>query len=118
MESKLIVSPNDTKRWYNEDGQLHRERGPAVIWPDGAEEWWLNGQLHRDVGPAVILLGGEEWWYRNDKLHREDGPAVIWADSAVEWFLNGKDLSFKEWADKLNIDQKARLEMVMRWNPD
>ena len=31
------------KRWYKDD-QLHREDGPAVEWPDGDTDWWLNGR--------------------------------------------------------------------------
>lgn len=29
-------------RWYN-NGELHREDGPAVEWPYGSKEWYLNG---------------------------------------------------------------------------
>ena len=36
-------------------GILHREDGPAKIWPDGAEEWWVEGRKHRDGDlPAFI----------------------------------------------------------------
>jgi hypothetical protein len=31
-----------TKRWYNEQGELHREDGPAVESPCGYKEWYLN----------------------------------------------------------------------------
>lgn len=30
--------------WKNEDEDLHREDGPAVIYNDGIEQWWLNGE--------------------------------------------------------------------------
>jgi len=33
--------------WYNEEGYLHREDGPAVISSDGGVvEWWLNGNYY------------------------------------------------------------------------
>ena len=91
----MIVSPNGTKTWrHNEEGYFHRELDPAVILSDGTHMWYLNG-----------------------KKHREDGPAIIWSSGTEEWFLNGKNLSFTEWADKLNLDPKTRLEMVLKWNP-
>jgi len=33
---------NGTQFWYFE-GDLHREEGPAIIWPDGKKEWFLDG---------------------------------------------------------------------------
>ena len=30
--------------WFK-DGFLHKEDGPAVIYPDGDKEWWTNGEL-------------------------------------------------------------------------
>jgi hypothetical protein len=37
----------DTCRWYN-DGVLHRENGPAVIYPDRTYEWWINGVMQEN----------------------------------------------------------------------
>ena len=31
-----------TKCWYNEQGQSHREDGPAIEWADGDKEWYIN----------------------------------------------------------------------------
>lgn len=48
----LFYRPNDlptteliggTKIWQNREGELHRSEGPAVIYPDGQQEWWTNG---------------------------------------------------------------------------
>ena len=36
LENLIILYKND-------DEELHREDGPAVIWPDGRKEWWING---------------------------------------------------------------------------
>jgi len=47
-----------TKRWYNENRELHREDGPAIEWADGSEEWYLNDKRHREDGPAIIRAGG------------------------------------------------------------
>jgi hypothetical protein len=37
--------------------------GPSVEWADGTKYWNLNGQLHREDGPAVIEVDGSEHWY-------------------------------------------------------
>ena len=31
-------------RWVNENGQLHREDGPAVEYLDGRKYWWYNAR--------------------------------------------------------------------------
>jgi len=71
----------DRTAWYNLDGLLHREDGPATVYADGRKEWWING-----------------------KRHREDGPAVEYADGAKTWFLNGKILSEYEFNKRLQSD--------------
>lgn len=39
--------------YCNEHGQLHRTDGPARIFPDGYQAWYLNGKRHRTGGPAI-----------------------------------------------------------------
>lgn len=75
--------------WRTPNGDLHREYGPAVIWPNGEKEWWRDGMLHRDDGPAVEMTGGESGWYKLGKIHREDGPATIGVDGSTNYFLFG-----------------------------
>lgn len=67
-----------------------KEDGPAIIRPDGAQEWWLHDKLHREDGPAIIRSDGSEFWYVRGDLHREDGPAVIWKDGSKEWWIHGE----------------------------
>ena len=44
MKSKLTICVDGAKIWYLRlNGQLHREDGPAVEYPDGTIVWWLNG---------------------------------------------------------------------------
>lgn len=39
----------DTKLWLDQD-VVHRSDGPAVIFPDGVERWYLRGkEVTRDV---------------------------------------------------------------------
>ena len=64
---KVIVDELNTIRWYNEQGKLHREDGPAVEYADGSKSWFRNGQFHREDGPAVEYADGRKYWYINDK---------------------------------------------------
>lgn len=67
-------------KWLK-NGELHRERGPAVVegikaYPEyDKQEWFLEGKRHREDGPAVITVFGTEWFLQG-KWHREGGPAV------------------------------------------
>ena len=56
---------------------------------NGSMEWWQNGKLHREDGPAIVWgNGGKEWW-QNGLRHRIGGPAVIRSDGSKEWWLTG-----------------------------
>jgi hypothetical protein len=45
------IDKNNEITWYNDQEQMHREDGPALIYPvtgwnaDGVE-WWLNDAFH------------------------------------------------------------------------
>ena len=93
---KVTVSEYGTKCWYNEQGQRHREDGPALDCANGTKSWYLNDKLHREGDPAIECANGDKWWYHNDQFHREDGPAVEYANGDKRWFLNGKLLTEAE----------------------
>jgi len=58
-----------TIRFYNEDRELHRSNGPAIIHPDGTKVWFINGNRHRLDGPAVEYINGtKEWWINGELL--------------------------------------------------
>lgn len=69
-----------TIRFYD-GSQLHREGDkPAVIYPDGTEEYYKNGLLHRDGDkPAVIKSDGTEEYYENGQLYRVGDETILWA---------------------------------------
>ena len=58
-------------RYYNEQGQFHREDGPAIEYASGTKYWYLNGLVHREDGPAVEYTDGHKAWYLNDKRYSE-----------------------------------------------
>ena len=72
--------------YYNDLHQLHREDGPAYIYPDGTPD-------------------GTQFWYLNGKYHREDGPAVIYSNGTKVWYLNGKRITdeVNQWFEECNL---------------
>lgn len=80
--------------WYVR-GKLHREDGPAEVWPNMYSKWYRYGKLHRVGGPAVEWKHGPCQYYFNGKLHRLDGPAIyhnlfMMAD---QYFVDGIEYS-------------------------
>ena len=85
-------------RYRNRYKELHREDGPAVIYPNGNKLWYLNGKLHRENGPAIEHVNGNKRWYLNGKKHREDGPAVELVHGYRLKLIDGKDVrGYRAW---------------------
>jgi hypothetical protein len=92
---------NNRIEYYNENGYLHREDGPAIEYNDGRKLYYINGKRHRTDGPACEYINNR-CWFINGKKHREDGPAVEYNDGQKLWFLNNKYYSTeKEWFNGL-----------------
>lgn len=67
------IHENGSKSWYNSNGELHRDDGPAIEWYDGSNRWFINGKRHRNDGPAIEHGDGTKAWYINGLRHRDDG---------------------------------------------
>jgi len=93
---KVTVDKDKTIRWYNSNGQRHREGGPAMEGANGTKAWYINGQLHREDGPAMEYASGDKEWFINGQLHREDGPAYEGANGTKSWYINGERLTEAE----------------------
>ena len=65
--------------WKNENGEYHREDGPAFIGANGYQEWYINGKRHREDGPAVIDADGTQYWWINS--YNVTGNVAEWAKS-------------------------------------
>lgn len=87
-DGPAIVYPDGLRIWYRH-GKRHRVDGPAFDDPRGRKEWWVDGEHHRDGAPATIAGDGTEVWYSHGKRHRADGPAVIYPGARPEeWWIN------------------------------
>lgn len=124
---KVITDQNGAVKSFNIKGMLHNTSGPAVISPDGSEEWFLDGIRHRgDGGPAVKRWNGDRkgfayFWYMHSQLHRIGGPAIIedmWhGESSREWFENNKRhrIEVDEWGAVLPaVEKKVKGKCILR----
>jgi len=60
-QSKRIVCSDGIQMWLTLVGEdLHREDGPAVIWPDGFKEYWLEDKRDRPEAGSLFVGTMEE----------------------------------------------------------
>ena len=64
---EVRVYDDGTKEYYNEDGELHREDGPAAEWYWGECRWFLNGE-----GLSI-----SEWCDRTGKSEKEKAILLL-----------------------------------------
>ncbi len=84
---------------------------------DGTEVWYNGeGMIHRDDGPAYHIPEGVTAWYQYGLLHREDGPAVVYYEGLQYWYLNGVCYSFPEFVQQLFGDAPEATAFLLRWS--
>ncbi len=67
LKTKKYISPDGTVR-HIKDGKLHNWEGPALITPEGKEEYYINGVQHTKD---------------SHKKARKDGVGLPWYKSGV-----------------------------------
>ena len=104
LKYRIDISPlTGTRRYYNTAQLLHREDGPAIVYPYGRHEWYRNGLRHRDVGPAIETAYGHREWWQNGKLHCGNGPAIERYNGHTEWWLNGTPYTEQNYYAQLKV---------------
>ena len=71
LKNGKYINAFGIEHWY-QNGQYHRDGGPAFTYPNGEEHWYQLGNLHRDSGPASVYIKGNICWYNNGMLLLED----------------------------------------------
>lgn len=60
-----------------------------------------NGEYHREDGPAIEYIDGQlkgfSIWYFHGKLHNLDGPAVIRIDGYLDYWINNENYGYEQW---------------------
>ena len=65
LQIKRLKSPDGTVR-YIKGNKLHNPDGPAVIHPDGTEEYYLNGILYtKDEHKKIKKAESGLPWYKS-----------------------------------------------------
>ena len=141
----MHIRSDGSKIWRNNNGDRHREDGPAFIGVDGISQawyvngkchridgpaligngyqaWYINGICHRENGPAISVNDGKEVWYINGICHRENGPAIIRADGGQEWWINGKAVTeqVEKWMKRKNVnwpwDEETQVQFILTFS--
>ncbi len=112
-----IIFTDGCKEWLKE-GKCHRETGPASIFANGTERYFLDdiciskekwedkiwqknigndtaeyyAQFEAEDPPTEITVNGTKYWRNlNNQLHRgNDRPAIIWRSGDLAFYKNGK----------------------------
>ena len=114
---EMKVSGKTWKKMYFKDGMKHRLDGPAVEQSDGKNDWYKDGVLHREDGPACETALGYKSWYLDGDRHREDGPAVEWPDGRKEWWVNGVNFTeeeFNHWLSKKQLNERLTEQLKVK----
>jgi hypothetical protein len=77
--------------------------------------WRSDGCLHREDGPAVVYPNGDLYWYQFGERHRTDGPAIEYPAGDVYWFLNGVKYNFADWLEKntyISDQEKVMMTLI------
>ena len=117
MEEELWPNGNiKSREYFNDNGQLHNEQGPAVVsWYKNGQlcyqEYYINDQLHNEQGPAVKVWyenGKLEWqeYYINDQQHNEQGPAL------ERWYENGQLWVQEYWIEGNKVTETELKSMI------
>jgi hypothetical protein len=76
-EYTVRVFENGTTRWLDSHGQPHRIGGPAV---ESSTEtmgkfkaYCKHGCAHNLDGPAIVFDNGDEWYYINGREYSKEG---------------------------------------------
>lgn len=78
------------KEWKDENGNLHRNDGPALILHNGDSIWYKNGVVHRDGDLPAATTSIGQFWYKEGKYHRDgDKPAIVYKSGNKQWYTKG-----------------------------
>jgi hypothetical protein len=58
--------------------KIHNIDGPAIIWADGTQVYYVNDKIHRIGGPAKIWSDGiQEYWVDDIQYTKEQYPQAV-----------------------------------------
>ena len=74
-------------------------------------KYWYDsdGKLHREDGPAAEYANGDKLWYKHGKWHREDGPAIEYSNGSSSYYLKYIKYTEEEYWEKIKELKKCKL---------
>lgn len=87
--ARVVIDRWGAKRYYNDEGQLHRTDGPASIASAGSKSWYVNGEWNDVTKPSIIGASGVVLWYKVHH-HRSNGPSEDRPNGYKEWYTDGE----------------------------
>jgi len=97
-------------------GQFHCATGPAIVWEDGSQYWYLYNRLHRNDGPAIELpTGHKEWWF-NGQRHRLNGPAIERPNGSKEYWIHNQCILIEKdyWTEIYEMGLITKEELFLK----
>ncbi len=79
-----------------------------IITTSGIKKFLFEDKLHREDGPAVIYPSGREEYFRHGKHHNVNGHAVIYQNGTTEYYFEGEIISKKILDNFLKIKTKRQ----------
>jgi hypothetical protein len=95
--SQIFVESDSRQIWKLPNGRPHRTDGPAVIYPNGDQEWWVDGKRHRSDGPAIL-------WNGKPGYGRVTG-----------WWLYSLPFTFEEWLVSVDLSDEEKLLLKLQY---
>lgn len=99
---RKMVCDNGHTTYYDEQGRLHRDDGPAIENALGMpwRQWWVHGKKHRDPidGPALDFESAKLFCW-NDTILFKDGQLMTQEEAILH--VHG-EVVLTDWKAKLS----------------
>lgn len=80
------------------------------------EQWEnQNGNFHREDGPAITLNSGKEYWYCDGLLHNGKGPSHLSKAGNPVYTLHGMPLPFTSWLKCCDLPETQKTLMRLKY---
>lgn len=90
--AKVVINKHGTKLYYDDNGDIHRDDGAAVICVNGDRQYWTHGCYANsyvlDI-PDMLISGEARWFGSNELLTSVNRPASDSPNGRKRWENEG-----------------------------
>ncbi len=99
MRDKIII----ISCTINKQKQHHSFKDiPSVFYGDGTKFWQKNGDFHRENGPAVIDYLGLKWWYYDGRAALKVLKQKLHVKKVINIYYGSKEIKVGLITKKIN----------------